>query len=97
MLWVVGITTADKPSQPLMAALNSFRASTEADLASFHFDTIELEDASPAKPMTDYVDAEDRKDSEARLLEILNGVDKGKTVSGGKFVKTISRKNLTGK
>jgi len=97
MLKVVGITAAEMPSHELMVSMNSFRPSTDRDLSSFHFHTVELKETSDERPLADYVEGDDNKGSQTRLLEILNGVAPGTGVNGGRFVKTIRKRTLSDK
>lgn len=97
LLKVIGITGADKPNPALTTTMDSYRPSTDADLSSFTYHTIELKENLPDRSVASYVENEDTKGNRAKLLEILNGVQSGKGVSNGKYVKTIRTNSLTAK
>jgi predicted Zn-dependent protease len=89
LLKVVGITGADKPNTAVTTSMDSYRPSTDADLSTFRFHTVELKENLPDKSVATYVQGDDKQGNQAKLLEILNGVQSGKGVTNGKYVKTI--------
>ncbi|HTF20099.1 MAG TPA: M48 family metalloprotease [Chryseolinea sp.] len=97
LLKVIGIASTAKPNPELLTSMDSFRPSTEADLGTFKYHTVELKENVTNKTVASYVESEDKKGTRAKLLEILNGVHAGKGVTNGKFVKTIRTATLLGK
>ncbi|MGC3944070.1 MAG: M48 family metalloprotease [Chryseolinea sp.] len=94
LLKLVGITTSPKPNPEIIKSMDSFRPSTASDLSTFKYHSVELKANTPDKPVASFVEGEDKSGNRGKLLEILNGVAAGKSVSNGKYVKTIRTSSL---